>query len=143
MRNQFDALIKGLEREVVELKSAKKLATRTLKTMTESIATQATIKSRGGSNTVCTQAALVTINSTDGLPAPYSVAIGGRNGVRGMRVINYNVDDGSAVLIAPLGIDNRDSGMSAGDEKTITFTVYVTSTNNITLTATQVDFEEY
>lgn len=143
MRQPFDKLIQSLQREVLDLKSAKKLATSSLKTVTKSISGTAVIRSYGGATIAVTKAILVTINTADGLPAPFSVAISDRTGWRGFRFVNYNVPDAAGFLIVPVTRTSLDGDMTYGESKNVDVTVDVTSTNDITLSATQVDFEDF
>ena len=143
MRQPFDKLIQSLQREVLDLKSAKKLATSSLKTTTKSISGTAVIRSYGGTDIAVTKAILVTINTPDGLPAPFSVAISNRLGWRGFYITNYNVPDAAGFLLIPRPRTSLDGDMTAGESKNVSVTVDVTSTNDITLSATQVDFEDY
>lgn len=141
----FDKLIKNLRREATELKTVKRLSTTTLETETKTIAASGVIKcqthSSGTGLVIFTsKAALITIGTPDGAPAPYSVSLTSEE-QRSYRIFAATTGTQAGIIVAPSYTRNLDLNMGIG-EKTINFTVNITSTDELTLTATQIDFEE-
>lgn len=145
MTTAFDKLIKELTRETIELKTVRRLATTTIDTATKSIAAAGVIRkqthSSGTGTTVFTKrAALITIGTPDDSAAPFSVSLTNEE-VRNYRIFGASSNSQAAIIVAPAYTNALDAGMAMGD-KTVNFTVNITSTDEISLTYTQIDFEE-
>lgn len=134
MRNTFSQLLKNLQREATDLKTVRRLSTKTLQTQTKTISTWGTIKRENYAQApiITGKAAYVALNTTN--PAPYMVALSGEEH-RNYRIFNY----ADGIIIAPKYTRDLDLNMALGSEKTINFTVEITTTNSISLTATQMD----
>lgn len=134
MRSPFSQLVKDLRREATDLKTVRRLSTKTLQTQTKTIATWGTIKRENYSQApiITGKAAYVTLNTTN--PAPYMVALSSEEH-RNYRIFNY----ADGVIVAPAYTADLDGSMALGSEKTVNFTVEITTTNSISLTATQMD----
>jgi hypothetical protein len=140
--NQFAQLIKTLNREVTELKTVKRLATTTLETATKSINARGVItcaNASGGGRTIFTgKAAFIGISTPD--YAPFSVTLSNEE-QRLYRIFGASRNDQPGIIVAPTYTRSRDVNMGLGD-KTVSFTVNVTSSDEVTLTFELVDFEE-
>lgn len=119
-----------MQRETTELKTVKRLSTKTLKTQTKSITTWGTVR-RQNQQIFTGKAAFVDFGMDN--PAPFMITLTSE-GHRNYRIFNYE----NGVIVAPAYTSDLDQGMSDGD-KTVNFTVQVTTTNNVTLTATQME----
>lgn len=139
--NQFTKLIQTLSREAVELKTAKRLATSTLETATKTISASGVItcaQASGGGLTIFTsKAAMITINTPE--PAPFSVSLTNEE-QRRYRIFATANNNQPAIIVAPTYTRDKDVNMGIGS-KTVTFTVNITSTDELTLSAQQIDFE--
>ncbi len=131
MTNQFDKLVKSLQREVIDLKAVKRLSTLTIPTATTSISTWGTVRKSGG-YIKPGKAAYIAIQTDE--PAPYMVTLSNEEH-RNYRIFAY----GQGVIVAPDYTRDLDISMGDGD-KTVNFTVNITTTDSVTLTATQMDF---
>lgn len=132
MRNQFDTLVKALQRETTELKTIKRLSTKTLKTKTTSIATWGTVR-KANQQIFPGYAAYIQIDADQ--PAPFMVTLSNEEH-RNYRIFAYD----QGVIVAPDYTRDLDLAMGDGD-KTVNFTVNITTTDEVTLTATQMDFQ--
>lgn len=130
MSDQFSQRIKMMQRETTELKTVKRLSTKTLKTQTKSITTWGTVR-RQNQQIFTGKAAFVDFGTDN--PAPFMITLTSEEH-RNYRIFNYE----NGVIVAPAYTSDLDQGMSDGD-KTVNFTVQVTTTNNVTLTATQME----
>ena len=134
MRSPFSQLVKSLQREATDLKTVRRLSTKTLQTQTKTIATWGTIKRENYSQApiITGKAAYIALNTTN--PALYMVALSSEEH-RNYRIFNY----ADGVIVAPAYTADLDGSMALGSEKTVNFTVEITTTNSISLTATQMD----
>lgn len=135
IQNQFARLIKTLQREATELKTVKRLATSTLETQTKSINASGVITKSGG-YIYPTKAAFIAINTPDF--APFSVTLSNEE-QRKYKIYGSAKDGVPGVVIVPVYTRNRDINMADGD-KTISFTVNVTSTDEMTLSTEQINY---
>lgn len=134
MRSPFSQLLKGLQREATDLKTVRRLSTKTLQTQTQTISTWGTIKRENYSQApiITGKAAYIALSTTN--PAIYMVALSSEEH-RNYRIFNY----ADGVIVAPAYTADLDGSMAFGSEKTVNFTVEITTTNSISLTATQMD----
>lgn len=134
MKNQFSKLIKDLNREATELKTVKRLSTVTLPTATKSITAWGTMKRDNYSQApvICGKAAYIEITTSE--PAPFMVTLSSEEH-RNYRIFAFN----QGIIVAPRYTRDLDVNMNLGETKTINFTVNITTTDSVTLTATQVD----
>lgn len=130
MSNQFSQRIKMMQRETTELKTVKRLSTKTLKTQMKSITTWGTVR-RQNQQIFTGKAAFVDFGTDN--PAPFMITLTNEEH-RNYRIFNYE----NGVIVAPAYTPDLDQGMNDGD-KTVNFTVHVTTTNNVNLTATQME----
>lgn len=135
--NQFAQLVKTLEREATELKTVRRIATSTLETQTKSINASGVITRQQGKAIYTRRAAFIGINTPD--CAPFSATLSNEE-QRLYRIFGASKDGRPGIIVAPTYTRNLDVNMAMGD-KTINFTVNVTSSDAITLTFEQVDFE--
>lgn len=137
IQNQFAKLIKALEREATELKTAKRLATSTLKTQTKSINASGVI-TRGGGYIKTTKAAFIAIN-TPGI-APFSITLSNEGG-REFDVYGSAKNGVPGAVVVPLYTRDKDINMAEGN-KTVNFTVNITSSDEMTLSFEQFDYTD-
>lgn len=139
----FDHRIMALKSEVEALKTIRRRSSTTLTTITKTVTCTAVLVNYNNI-ILCKKAGAIKItpiNSADEFL--YSSAIQPYSD-RGRKIETYNwlFSDGSmGVMCVPFGSD-MDDGMSAGDTKNVTITVYITSTSDFETDTSQITFNE-
>lgn len=135
MRNLFDALIKSLQREVIDQKTAPRRSTLTLQTITKSITVSASATANGSGIAVPSTLPVVNINFDGDLPQIFMASTDTTTPSSPFRFDGFtslNKDDNDAAVVVDIG---QAAGQTPGATVTTSFKVNITSTGNFTLTA--------
>lgn len=148
MTNQFDTLIKGMEREIDDQKATRRRSSLTLRTVTHSTTVTAEIHRNSNGSFSLTKLGLAIINFEATTPQLFSASFASRSGRdnRGISIKQgYAIDNGAAIAVAPTcsatNSGNWDDDMAIGATRTINIPIYITATGEFTLTASQLPWE--
>lgn len=140
MADKFAELVKDIQREITDLKSARKRSSLTLRTQTKSVTLTCRVE-RSGNYYFLVKAGLAKLTFNTDAPQIFCAVAGAQadRGGRGLTFYNYNDGDG-AVMVEPATGAQFDSGMADGSTKDFTVKIFITATADFTVTASQIDF---
>lgn len=139
MKNLFDALIKSLQREVIDQKTAPRRSTLTLQTITKSITVSASATANGSGIATPSTLPVVNIDFDGDLPQIFMASTENTTPSSPFRFDGFtslNKDNNDAAVIVDIG---QATGQPSGATVTASFKVNVTSTGNFTLSAGSIE----